>query len=135
MQLSSIIFISSTLFSSAFANPIYNQYTETAPHTQPFSPGRPIRPTQPYSPHSPARPIPHTQPTSSKPSFDTVSSYECRESRPDCLFIGPDNQGRLGSCKDQFQMIHINRDDLGVNVIEVCTIRAKYHILVLRSVF
>jgi len=107
MQLSSIIFISSTLFSSAFANPIYNQYTSTAP------------PTQPYSPYSPARPIPPTQPTSPRPSFDTVSSYECRDSRPDCLFMGPDNQGRIKSCKDQFQMIHIKRDDLGVNVVEV----------------
>jgi hypothetical protein len=135
MQSPSIISIPSTLFPSAFANPIFDHYTNTAPPTQPYLPGRLTPHTQPYSPHSPGRPIPPTQPTSPNPSFDTVSSYECRESRPDCLFIGPDNQGKLRSCEDQFQMIHIKRDDLGADVIEVCTIRAKDHIFVLRSVF
>jgi hypothetical protein len=115
MQLSSIIFISSTLFFSAFANPIYDPNTKTTPPTQP---------TNPY-----------TQPASPKYPYFTVPSYECRQTRPTCLFIGPDKEGKVRSSKDEFEMIHINRDGLGKNVVEVCMIGAKYLPLVLRSVF
>jgi hypothetical protein len=99
MQLSSIIFISSTLFFSAFANPIYDPNTKTAPPTQP---------TNPY-----------TQPASPKYPYFTVSSYECRKVRPTCLFIGPDKEGKIRSSEDEFEMIHINRDDIKEGVVEV----------------
>jgi hypothetical protein len=113
MQLSSIIFISSTLFFSTFANPIYDQNTNTTPPNQPTKPY--IQPTSPY-----------TQPTSPKYPYFTVSSYECRKSKPTCRFMGPDSEGKIRSCKDEFGMIHIQREDIGVNVVEVCMIGAKY---------
>jgi hypothetical protein len=115
MQLSSIIFISSTLFFSAFANPIY----DTTPNTTP--------PNQPTSPHT--QPAPPTRP------YFTVPSYECTQTRQTCLFIGPDKEGKVRSSKAEFKMIHINRDDLRKGVVEVCMIWAKYLPLVLRSVF